>query len=166
MSAAMSFAKQKYELEKSDYNYCARINTLSTMTDMYEWFFEIYRGVLSPEQNKKFNFNKKEEEWRQFKKIESDIIVDNVCLLDGFRNDRDYILKMTPYIMGFQSDFLLIIHELRSVNFYKEKDLYQKINELSERSSNIYLGSFLIQIFLSMMVIALDLYTNRGSSEN
>ena len=157
-------AKQKYYFEKNDFKYCVRLINVGKGLELFKWFFEKYKNVLDGDQIIRYKFHDKEKSFKFFdEKIEN--FKSSQCNLDKFKEDEEYLLKTVPVINDYQSDFLLIIQELRSSNFLVEQQYYEEIKEISNNSSIIYLSSFLIQIFLSIMIVFLDLYTNRGLHE-
>ena len=66
MSSSIVVAKQKYELEKDEYRFCTRMLIIAKSVNLYEWFFDAYKNVLTNDQKIKFSFDKKLIEWKEF----------------------------------------------------------------------------------------------------
>jgi len=164
---------QKYNLESNslkDFNYCTRIINAGRSLGSLEWFFENYKDILTESVKTNLNFDNKLKLFNKFNERikfirKNKIFVSDFCTLSKFDKDRNFLIQNFEKINNLQNDFITTIQELKSQNFRQEQFYYKEIKDISERSSNIYLTSFLIQIFLSLMIVLLDLYTNRGTNE-
>lgn len=166
LSSSILVTKQKYELEKDDLKYCLRILIIGKGFSLYEWFFDTYANSLTEDQDRRYKIADKIEAFNVYnQKDDEKKLTFDVC--DGDENvlTREYVITKFPGMVDWQSDFLFLIQDLRSANFSREQELYKEISMISDRSAKIYLISFFVQLGLSLMIIFLDLYTNRGIRE-
>lgn len=155
-----------YDLENNDkkiFNKCARLTAVAAATTTLGNFFNTYENLLSEKYLIKYKIKDKKEIYTKY--YNSKLKPAKDCSNKSNQLKNIYIQNHAKILNNYQSNLLNLILDLRSDLFSSEKNAYEEINYLSSLSSNIYFYSFLIQIFLAIMIVGLDLFTNRGTNE-
>lgn len=167
LSDAILGARQKNYYENDNYKLCMRLVNIGRLLQSNISYFQDWIATkITNEQSQRYRHKQKGEIIQNFTEKFQFRAEDGFCKFEKFDEERTYILNNTKIVSDFQSDYLLLVQELVSGNFSKEKEYYVQIKKISDYSSNIYLTSFFIQIVLSFMIVFLDLYTNRGIDED
>ena len=158
-------AEDSYLLEKNEIkeiNYCIRNWEISRYSTNYDYFFTQYKKISNQKFYDPILFEKIKKKRIIFSKWHKKNKDKEPCLQ---KDNRIFINKITKEFVDSYYYFIINLDKVfRDIN-KTEDTLFEEVKIESSKASNIYIFTFFILLFSTIVIILADVRSNRGSDD-